>query len=82
MSTTISRSPATVGDLMTRDPIVVAADAPLRDAAELMDYIDISGLPVVGPDGELVGVISQTDLSTRVRPSRCGRTGPGSRCAT
>jgi CBS domain-containing protein len=54
--------PATVDDLMAKDPIVVRADASLSDAAKLMDDYDISGLPVVAPGGELVGVISQTDL--------------------
>ena len=53
---------ASVGDLMTRDPIVVAIDTPLPEVAELLDRFDISGLPVVDHEGSLVGVISQTDL--------------------
>lgn len=52
----------TVSDLMTRDPIVVRADAPLTDAARLLDRYHISGLPVVDPHGALVGVVSHTDL--------------------
>lgn len=51
-----------VADLMTRDPLVIAEDAPLKDAAELMDTFEITGLPVVDRDGALVGVLSQTDL--------------------
>lgn len=51
-----------VGDLMTADPIVVRADAPLAEAARLMDAHRISGLPVVDGAGRLVGVVSQTDL--------------------
>ncbi len=54
--------PVTVGDLMANDPIVVRADASLTDAARLLDEYDISGLPVVDPDGKLVGVVSETDL--------------------
>jgi CBS domain-containing protein len=54
--------PYTVGDLMAIEPIVVHADAPVADAVRAMDDFDISGLPVVGPTGEVVGVISQTDL--------------------
>jgi CBS domain-containing protein len=52
----------TVGELMTRDPLTIADDAPLTDAASLMDTFDITGLPVVDGHGAIVGVISQTDL--------------------
>jgi CBS domain-containing protein len=52
----------TVGELMTRDPIVATVDLPLAEAAELMDFYRVSGLPVVDWDGALVGVISRTDL--------------------
>jgi CBS domain-containing protein len=56
----------TVADLMTREPIVVGQDTPLPEVAEMLEKADISGMPVVGPEGELVGVISRTDLA-RVR---------------
>lgn len=52
----------TVGDLMALEPIVVQANAPLDDAAALLDRNQVSGLPVVDRTGSLVGVISQTDL--------------------
>jgi CBS domain-containing protein len=51
-----------VADVMTLDPIVVGADAPLEDAERLMRERAISGLPVVDPNGRLVGVISRTDV--------------------
>lgn len=51
-----------VADVMTLDPIVIAADAPLEDAERLMRERAISGLPVVDPNGRLVGVISRTDV--------------------
>jgi CBS domain-containing protein len=54
--------PRSVAELMTRDPIVVGAGTPLGDAAELMDFYRVSGLPVVDEAGRLIGVISQTDL--------------------
>jgi len=57
-----SVGPRTVGRLMTDDPVVVSADMPLVEAASIMDFYRISGLPVVDRDGVLVGVISQTDL--------------------
>jgi CBS-domain-containing membrane protein len=51
-----------VADLMTVDPVVVAVDASIEDAAHLLHANSISGLPVVDQLGVLVGVISQTDL--------------------
>ncbi|MDP9243665.1 MAG: CBS domain-containing protein, partial [Chloroflexota bacterium] len=58
-----------VADLMTIDPVVVAVDASIEDAEELLRRHRISGLPVVDPDGRLVGVISQTDLLYLALPS-------------
>lgn len=54
--------PATVGELMSLDPVVIAADAPLPDAARLLEEHKIHGLPVVDHLGRLVGVLSQTDM--------------------
>ncbi len=51
-----------VADVMTIDPIVVSADAPIEEAARLVHAFSVSGLPVVDEGGSLVGVISQTDL--------------------
>jgi len=52
----------TVADLMTIDPIVVAVDAPIEDAAALFRSKEVTGLPVIDDRGDLVGVISQSDL--------------------
>ncbi|MFL5640771.1 MAG: HPP family protein [Chloroflexota bacterium] len=60
MTSDVSHS--TVADVMVLDVIVVRANAPLEQAAELMDRHHISGLPVVDAAGTLVGVVSQTDL--------------------
>jgi IMP dehydrogenase len=54
--------PLTVGELMTRDPILAHVDMTLTEAAELMDFYRVTGLPVVDWNGALCGVISQTDL--------------------
>jgi CBS domain-containing protein len=51
-----------VKDAMTKATINVRADAPLSEAAGLLDAYHISGMPVVDRGGQLVGVISQTDL--------------------
>jgi IMP dehydrogenase len=47
---------------MIRDPIKLPPDAMLRDAVALMAKFRISGLPVVAPDGTLVGIITNRDL--------------------
>ena len=52
----------TVRDVMTRGAIAVRDDVPLAEAAQQLDKHHISGVPVVDPDGHLVGVLSQTDL--------------------
>jgi CBS domain-containing protein len=52
----------TVGELMTRSPVVVSEDDTLTSVADLLAGFEITGLPVVDRDGRLVGVISQTDL--------------------
>ena len=51
-----------VGDLMALEPVVIQANASLDEAASLLDFHRISGLPVVDRSGSLVGVLSQTDL--------------------
>lgn len=52
----------TVADIMTREPIVVTPTTPLKEAIQLLADRHISGLPVVGEQGTLVGVISESDL--------------------
>src|SRR6266487_542918 len=52
---------ATIAECMTRDPIAIAADAPVLDAAQHMLMYKISGLPVV-EHGRVVGVITESDL--------------------
>jgi CBS domain-containing protein len=58
-----------VADLMTIDPIVVAVDASIEEAEDLMRRNRVTGLPVVDLSGRLVGVISQTDLLYLAVPS-------------
>ncbi|MGB3655600.1 MAG: CBS domain-containing protein [Rivularia sp. (in: cyanobacteria)] len=51
-----------VAEVMTRDPITVKAETPLREAIKILAEKRISGLPVVDDAGKLIGVISETDL--------------------
>ena len=52
----------TVDEVMVRDVIAVRPDTSLQTAAELMLEHSISGMPVVDEDGQLVGMLSKTDL--------------------
>jgi len=51
-----------VADVMTHDPTVVRPETPLQEAIQILAERRISGLPVIDRSGELVGVISETDL--------------------
>ncbi len=48
-------------DIMSKDVITVIDDTPLEEAARLMADNKIGGLPVMR-DGDLVGIITETDL--------------------
>ena len=50
------------GEIMNRDVIYVRSDADRRDLAKLFLERGITGAPVVDAEGNLEGVISQTDL--------------------
>ncbi|MEM9542348.1 MAG: CBS domain-containing protein [Cyanobacteria bacterium P01_E01_bin.42] len=52
----------TVADFMTPNPITVTPETPLKDALQILAREQISGLPVVNESGQLVGVISDSDL--------------------
>ncbi|HLP90015.1 MAG TPA: CBS domain-containing protein [Nostocaceae cyanobacterium] len=52
----------TVADVMTQNPIVVAPETALKEAIQTLAEKRISGLPVVNNDGDLVGILSETDL--------------------
>ena len=51
-----------VADVMSLDVVSVAPDAPIKEVARLLVERRISGVPVVTETGELVGVVSETDL--------------------
>ncbi|MGB3757938.1 MAG: CBS domain-containing protein [Rivularia sp. (in: cyanobacteria)] len=51
-----------IAEVMTREPITVKAETPLREAIKILAEKRISGLPVVDDAGNLIGIISETDL--------------------
>jgi CBS domain-containing protein len=52
----------TVAEVMSSEPITVQTQTPLREAIKILAEKGISGLPVVDDAGELIGIISETDL--------------------
>ncbi len=51
-----------IRDVMTTPAITVREDTLLHDVAAVLAAQRVSGLPVVDPDGALVGVISEADI--------------------
>lgn len=56
-----------VEDVMTRGVAAVPPGESLAEVARLMVEHGVSGLPVVGGDGTVIGVVSETDLLEKGR---------------
>jgi CBS domain-containing protein len=52
-------------DVMVSSVISVAQEASVQEVAELLLRNRVSGVPVLGPQGELVGIVSEGDLMRR-----------------
>ncbi|WP_017327765.1 CBS domain-containing protein [Synechococcus sp. PCC 7336] len=55
----------TVADVMTANPICVRPETPLREAVQILAEKRIRGVPVCDRDGQLVGMLSESDLMQR-----------------
>ncbi len=53
-----------IGTIMTRDPITIRADAPIRKALQTLIRRDIGSL-VVMKNGEAVGIVTERDVTRR-----------------
>ncbi|MCJ7745506.1 MAG: CBS domain-containing protein [Actinobacteria bacterium] len=51
-----------VRDAMTPDPITVLPETPVTDVARVMIKNGIGGVPVVNKEGDLLGIITESDL--------------------
>lgn len=54
-----------VRNIMSVDVVKVGRDATVNDIARLMDQHGISGVPVIDGAGDLVGLVTETDLIVR-----------------
>jgi CBS domain-containing protein len=52
----------TVGEVMSKNPITVSPDKPLRDAARLMHDKSINRLPVLDSEGQVIGILTRGDI--------------------
>ncbi|HTS81161.1 MAG TPA: DUF190 domain-containing protein [Myxococcaceae bacterium] len=58
----LGKQQKTAGDIMTPRPVTVLASTPLPEVAQTMARRHLKRLPVLGPGGGLVGMISRIDL--------------------
>ena len=56
----------TIGQFMTADPVTVLPEVTVEDAAGIMAEQQVRRLPVVDPNGCLLGIISLGDLAVDV----------------
>ena len=56
-----------VENVMTHNVVTVTPSTSLKEVAALLVARDVSGVPVVDADGELVGVVSERDLLAKER---------------
>jgi CBS domain-containing protein len=56
-----------VGETMTRDPVTVTPDTPVHEAIELLLEHRFGSLPVLGTDGHLMGIVTDTDFLVAAR---------------
>ncbi len=53
------------GEIMTTTVRTVHPDTPVSDIVSLLNHHKISGVPVVGPDEDPIGIISELDVISR-----------------
>jgi CBS domain-containing protein/rubredoxin len=58
--------PVTAADIMTPDPLTLAPETSVHEAAQILSEHRISGAPVVDKDGGIMGIVSEYDLIARV----------------
>ena len=52
-------------DVMTAEPLCVGPATTIRELARLFEEHEISGVPVVDGQGQVIGIVSKTDLIRR-----------------
>jgi CBS domain-containing protein len=55
-----------VADMMTADPVTVAPETPVEEAARLIARTRHNRLPVVDADGRLAGIVTRVDVLSAI----------------
>ena len=53
-------------DIMTTKVCTIRPEASAQEAAQLLTQKRISGLPVVNPDGRIIGIVTEADIISKV----------------
>jgi predicted transcriptional regulator len=53
-------------DIMTTKVCTILPEASAQEAAQLLTQKRISGLPVVNPDGRIIGIVTEADIISKV----------------
>jgi len=62
-----------VSEIASTELVTVYPDQDLNEALQLMAHNQVRRLPVVGQDGELVGVLAQADVAQEADATETGR---------
>ncbi len=57
-----------VAEVMTREVITVTPETSLRDLAKILAEKNLNGAPVVDDDGDVIGVVCESDLVNQNKP--------------
>ena len=57
-------------DIMSDQPVALRSSATVADAVELLHSLDIRHAPVINTQHEVVGMVSDRDLSAQVRAAK------------
>lgn len=52
----------TVGEVMSSNPVTIAPEKPLSEAAKLMHDRQVNRLPVIDASGQIVGILTRGDI--------------------
>src|SRR5581483_5514698 len=53
-------------DIMTRKVCTIHPDASAQEAAQLLDRMRISGLPVLNAERKIIGIVTEADIISKV----------------
>lgn len=58
-----------IKEVMVKDVITLTPDTPVKEAVKKLSELEISGLPVVDPDGRLAGMFTEKEVLKFILPS-------------